>query len=118
MAVLSPLGFSEMIKEGMTVVIKANLVSAMKPEEAATTHPVLLAALTDMLVEKGAKVIVGDSPGGLIMTVCPAVSLAIRADATCHDRLSGLLRIHGRQPGRRGAELLCHPARVHGRVPV
>ena len=64
-ALLSPLGFDGMIKSGMTVVIKANLVSAMKPEEAATTHPILLAALTDMLVERGAHVIVGDSPGGL-----------------------------------------------------
>lgn len=62
---LDSLGFLEKIKKGMTVVIKANLVSAMKPEEAATTHPVLLCALTDMLIERGAKVILGDSPGGL-----------------------------------------------------
>ena len=65
LALLSPLGYPERIKEGMTVVIKANLVSAMKPEEAATTHPVLLSALCDLLVERGAGVIVGDSPGGL-----------------------------------------------------
>ena len=49
----------------MRVIIKANLVSAMKPDKAATTHPVLLAALCDMLAERGAEVIVGDSPGGL-----------------------------------------------------
>ena len=64
-AVLAPLGGLGFVKEGMTVVIKANLVSAMKPDEAATTHPTLLCALTDMLTEKGAKVIIGDSPGGL-----------------------------------------------------
>ncbi len=62
---LTPLGYPEKIKEGSTVIIKANLVSAMKPEEAATTHPVLLAALVDFLKQRGAEVIVGDSPGGL-----------------------------------------------------
>ena len=62
---LAPIGALDFVKEGMTVVIKANLVSAMKPEEAATTHPVLLSALTKMLTEKGASVIIGDSPGGL-----------------------------------------------------
>ena len=50
---------------GKKVVIKVNLVSAMKPEKAATTHPVLLCALIDILREKGADIIVGDSPGGI-----------------------------------------------------
>ncbi len=68
-ALLSPLGYPEKIKTGTRVVIKANLVSAMKPEEAATTHPVLLSALVDMLVERGAQVTVGDSPGGLYNSV-------------------------------------------------
>ena len=62
---LASLGADSLIKEGMTVVIKANLVSAMKPEEAATTHPTLLCALTDLLIERGAKVLLGDSPGGV-----------------------------------------------------
>ena len=53
------------IKPNMRVVIKANLVSAMKPDAAATTHPVLLCALCDILSERGAEVVVGDSPGGL-----------------------------------------------------
>ena len=64
-ALLSPLGGLDFVGEGMTVAIKANLVSAMKPESAGTTHPVLLSALCDMLCERGARVIVGDSPGGL-----------------------------------------------------
>ncbi len=51
---------------GKRVGIKANLVSAMKPEEAATTHPALLAALVSLLLARGAReVVVGDSPGGL-----------------------------------------------------
>ena len=69
LSLLSPLGFLDKIETGKTVVIKANLVSAMKPEEAATTHPTLLAALVDLLVERGASVIVGDSPGGLYNSV-------------------------------------------------
>ena len=64
-AVLSPIGGLDFVKSGMTVIIKANLVSAMKPDEAATTHPTLLSALCDMLSERGAKIIIGDSPGGL-----------------------------------------------------
>ena len=62
---LAPLGALDLVTPGMRVVIKANLVSAMKPSSAATTHPVLLSALTDMLIERGASVVIGDSPGGL-----------------------------------------------------
>ncbi len=35
-----------------------------KPEEATTTHPMMIRVLGDVLVSYGAKVIVGDSPGG------------------------------------------------------
>ncbi len=63
--VLEPLGGLDWVTEGMTVAIKANLVTFMKPEAAGTTHPVLLCALIKLLKEKGARVIVGDSPGGL-----------------------------------------------------
>ena len=63
--VLAPLGGLDWVKEGMTVAVKANLVTFMKPEKAATTHPVLLCALIKLLKEKGARVVVGDSPGGL-----------------------------------------------------
>ena len=63
--VLEPLGGLEWVQPGMKIVIKANLVSAMKPEKAATTHPALLAALTRLLIERGASVVIGDSPGGL-----------------------------------------------------
>ena len=64
-AVLAPLGGLDWVTEGMVVGIKANLVSAMKPEECATTHPSLLCALTVLLRERGARVIIGDSPGGV-----------------------------------------------------
>ncbi len=63
--VLSPFGGLNWVTPGMTVGIKANLVSAMKPAACATTHPALLCALTRRLRERGARVILGDSPGGL-----------------------------------------------------
>lgn len=53
------------IKSGTKVVIKANLVSAMAPEKSATTHPILLKALTSYLLEKNCTVVIGDSPGGV-----------------------------------------------------
>ena len=58
-------GGLDWVKPNMNIVIKANLVTFMKPEQAATTHPSLLCELVKMLVEKGANVVVGDSPGGL-----------------------------------------------------
>jgi len=58
-------GGLDFIKPGMTVAIKANLVTFMKPDKAATTHPVMLCALVKMLKERGAEVVIGDSPGGL-----------------------------------------------------
>ena len=63
--VLAPIGGLDWVKPGMRVAIKANLVSAMKPEAAATTHPALVLALGRELMARGAKVVVGDSPGGL-----------------------------------------------------
>lgn len=63
--VLSALGGLDWVSRGMVVGIKANLVSAMRPEACATTHPALLCALTRRLCERGARVIIGDSPGGI-----------------------------------------------------
>ncbi|MBO5925808.1 MAG: DUF362 domain-containing protein [Clostridia bacterium] len=51
---------------GKVVLIKANLVSAMSPDKAATTHPVVVGAVAKALFKKGAKrVIIGDSPGNM-----------------------------------------------------
>ncbi len=63
--VLRPFGGLDWVKEGMRIVIKANLLGAIKPEKAATTHPKLLSALTKLLKAKGAHVVIGDSPGNL-----------------------------------------------------
>ncbi len=64
--ILSALWGLDWLTQGMTVGIKANLVSAMKPEACATTHPTVLVALTRYLLAQGAgRVIIGDSPGGI-----------------------------------------------------
>lgn len=67
--VLSPIGGLDWVTPGMKIAIKANLVSMMKPEAAATTHPALLCALVEELKNRGAEVVIGDSPGGLYNAV-------------------------------------------------
>ena len=52
------------IAPGTKIAIKVNLITLMKPEKAATTHPALLSALVAYLHERGAQVVIGDSPGG------------------------------------------------------
>ena len=66
---IDAVGGLDWVEKGMRIVIKANLVSFMSPDSAATTHPVLLCELVKMLVARGAEVIVGDSPGGLYSSV-------------------------------------------------
>lgn len=62
---IDAVGGLDFVKEGMTVALKANLVSFAQPEKAVTTHPEVLTALTELLRARGARVIIGDSPGGL-----------------------------------------------------
>ena len=63
--VLSDINGLSFIKPGMTIGIKANLVTAMAPEKAGTTHPQLIKKLCHMITDLGANVVIGDSPGGL-----------------------------------------------------
>ena len=74
---------------------KANLVAAHAPDDAVTTHPCLLAALCQLLRERGAQVILGDSPGGALQRSGPcAASTGPRACSTWRApgvRLSGTL---------------------------
>lgn len=62
---LEPLGGLEWVTPHMKIVIKANLVAGRPPEDAVTTHPALLCALSGLLTERGAEVVIGDSPGGV-----------------------------------------------------
>lgn len=59
------IGGLDWVKPNMKIAIKANLVTFMKPEQAATTHPSLLCDLVSRLTKLGAEVVVGDSPGGI-----------------------------------------------------
>lgn len=58
-------GCLDWVRPGMKVAIKVNLVAAGKPESAVATHPAAAAAMARLLIERGAQVRVGDSPGGL-----------------------------------------------------
>jgi uncharacterized protein (DUF362 family) len=51
--------------KGKKILLKINLLGAMEPEKAVTTHPVFVKAVIRELQERGAEVIIGDSPGGL-----------------------------------------------------
>ncbi|MBQ7095209.1 MAG: DUF362 domain-containing protein [Clostridia bacterium] len=53
------------VREGMKVAIKVNLITALSPDRAGTTHPVVIDAMCDLLLEQGASVVIGDSPGGV-----------------------------------------------------
>ncbi|MBE7005176.1 MAG: DUF362 domain-containing protein [Ruminococcaceae bacterium] len=54
----------DFVRPGMLVALKVNLVTAMKPDTAATVHPAVVCAMTRLLRERGAEVVIGDSPGG------------------------------------------------------
>lgn len=58
-------GISAMNLRGKRVLLKVNLLSANRPEEAVTTHPSVVAAVAKELVASGAEVIIADSPGGV-----------------------------------------------------
>ena len=55
-------GIENIIKPAQKVLIKPNLLRASLPEKCVTTHPFLVRALTEMLKDIGAQVIIGDSP--------------------------------------------------------
>ena len=63
--VLEPIDGLSFVKPGMHVAVKVNLVTAMKPDTAATVHPSVVCALVKMLRERGAEVVIGDGPGGI-----------------------------------------------------
>ncbi|WP_010246113.1 DUF362 domain-containing protein [Acetivibrio cellulolyticus] len=57
-------GVDKYIKPGMKVALKANMLMKKRPEDAATTHPVLVGELARIVKSAGAEVTVVDSPGG------------------------------------------------------
>ncbi|WZL71756.1 DUF362 domain-containing protein [Clostridiaceae bacterium 35-E11] len=57
-------GIHKFINKGDRVLLKLNLLMKKKPGDATTTHPIFAKALAEILMEYGAEVIIGDSPGG------------------------------------------------------
>ncbi|WFD09550.1 DUF362 domain-containing protein [Tepidibacter hydrothermalis] len=57
-------GIDKYIDKNDTVLLKLNLLMKKKPEDATTTHPIFAKALAQTIIDYGAKVIIGDSPGG------------------------------------------------------
>lgn len=62
-ALLDSIGGLDWVKPGMRIGIKLNLCAGRSPEAAATTHPAMAIELAQLLVERGAHVVLGDSPG-------------------------------------------------------
>ncbi len=56
-------GISYFVKPGQKVLLKPNLLAAARPEEAVTTHPVIIKALAIMVQEAKGIVHIADSPG-------------------------------------------------------
>ena len=56
-------GISYFVKPGQKVLLKPNLLAAARPEEAVTTHPVIIKALAILVQEAGGIVHIADSPG-------------------------------------------------------
>lgn len=54
----------KLIRPGMRVAVKPNLVTRSAPDECAVTHPVVLCAVVSLLKELGASVVIAESPGG------------------------------------------------------
>lgn len=57
-------GGLDWVTPGMRVAVKVNLLNGSKPEDAVTTHPAVACAVVKLLRDKGADVVVGDSPSG------------------------------------------------------
>lgn len=57
-------GVEKYVRPGTKVLLKTNLLMRKVPDAAATTHPAFVQALATVLVEAGAEVTIGDSPGG------------------------------------------------------
>lgn len=57
-------GIDAIAHEGEKIFLKINLLMKKSPEEATTTHPLVVEAVAKRLVEHGCRVIIGDSPGG------------------------------------------------------
>jgi uncharacterized protein (DUF362 family)/Pyruvate/2-oxoacid:ferredoxin oxidoreductase delta subunit len=56
-------GIERYVRAGETVLIKPNLLATKRKEEAVNTDPAVVRAVLKLVLEAGAKAIIGDSPG-------------------------------------------------------
>ncbi|MEW6456174.1 MAG: DUF362 domain-containing protein [Acidobacteriota bacterium] len=72
---------SQIIKRGDKVLIKPNLLSAHPPEEAVTTHPIIVDIILEKIVKEGGIPFIGDSPSiGNLMVVAQKAGIKKVAD--------------------------------------
>lgn len=64
-------GWEQFLHDGVTVLIKVNLIGPKASDTAAVTHCEFVRALTRLLKSKGCKVWIGDSSGGAIAGIAP-----------------------------------------------
>jgi uncharacterized protein (DUF362 family)/ferredoxin len=63
-SLLEPIGgISTFVNPGDRVLLKPNMLSAKTPEQAVTTHPIVVRVVSDLVREAGGLVLIGDSPG-------------------------------------------------------
>ncbi|MFZ2956877.1 MAG: DUF362 domain-containing protein [Candidatus Ozemobacteraceae bacterium] len=81
-------GLENIVESGQTVFLKVNLLTNRPPEKAATTHPALVEILTRRIIDRGARVFIGDSPPMALGRIaaywdtCGLKSIADRTGAT------------------------------------
>lgn len=64
-------GWDKFVTAGMTVLLKVNLIGPKKSETASVTHSEFVRALTQILINRGCIVWIGDSSGGAIAGIAP-----------------------------------------------
>jgi uncharacterized protein (DUF362 family)/Pyruvate/2-oxoacid:ferredoxin oxidoreductase delta subunit len=61
-ACLAPLGgIQHFVRPGMTVLLKPNMLTSADPAQAVTTHPLVVQAVAELVINAGATVWIGDS---------------------------------------------------------
>ena len=69
-------GIEDIVKKGEKVLLKPNFLRESCPEECVITHPVVVETVAEMVLDAGAKPVIGDSPGfGSVRKVARRVGL-------------------------------------------
>lgn len=56
-------GWEKFVRSGESALLKVNLLSARTPDRGVTTHPAVVKAVAECLLDRNVKVAIGDSPG-------------------------------------------------------